>query len=150
MATDDTDMLLEGDLTYQIRKAIIDVSNRYGPGHKERVYQRACAEIFQREGLPFVAQPQIDIHSLDTGKKIAVHIPDFVIAGRVVVELKAMPQLPVAAVTQLVMYLRATTYELGILVNFGTARAQIVRKIYTNDRKLWMARVSVKDVSPSV
>ena len=135
MATDYTDMLLAENLTYRIRNALIEVSSRYGAGHKERVYQQACAEVFQRGAIPYISQPQIDIHSLDTGRKIAVHIPDFVIADCVVVELKAVPQLAFAAVVQLDTYLRATTFEIGILVNFGTPRAEIIRRIYTNDRK---------------
>ena len=132
-------MLLEQDLTYRIRGVIIAVSSRYGPGHKERVYQGACAEALRSARVSFVAQPKIDICSLDTGKKIAVHVPDFVIADCVVLELKAVPQLAMSAIIQLEMYLRATVYEIGILANFGTARAEIVRRLYTNDRKPWMS-----------
>ena len=137
-------MLAEPDLTYRIRGTLIEVSRRYGPCHKERVYQQACGESFRRCGLPFVAQPRIDIYSLDTGRTIAVHVPDFLVADRILVELKAVPFLPGQAVAQLEQYLRAAVYEIGILVNFCTPKAQIVRRIYTNDRKPWMATARVK------
>lgn len=143
-------MLAEAELTYHIRGALIEVSRRYGPRHKERVYQQACAETFGRFGLSFVAQPRMDICSLDTGRAIAVYVPDFLVEERVVVELKAVPVLLGQAIAQLEQYLRASAYEIGILVNFGTPRAQIVRRVYTNDRKSWISLVPSKAAGPSI
>lgn len=131
-------MLLDEDFTYRVRGVFIEVSRRYGGGHKERVYQEVCREAFIRLELPFVAQPRVAVHSMDTGHTLATYIPDFVVAERIVVELKAVPWLPPAAVEQLEQYLRVTKYEIGFLVNFGTSKAQICRRIYTNDRKPWM------------
>lgn len=143
-------MLAEAELTYRIRGVLIDVSRRYGPRHKERVYQQACGEAFKRCGLFFVAQPRMDIFSLDTGRVIAVYVPDFLLEERVVVELKAAPVLLGQAVAQLEQYLRASVYEIGILVNFGTSRAQIVRRIYTNERKPWIAMVPSRPAGSSI
>lgn len=135
-------MLLDEPLTYQVRGVLIEVSRRYGSGHKERVYQEACREAFVRTGIQFAVQPRVAVHSVDTGRTLATHIPDFVIAERIVVELKAVPWLPPAAATQLEQYLRVTTFEIGFLVNFGTPKAQIVRRIFTNDRKPWMVELT--------
>lgn len=150
MATDITDMLLEEQLTYAVRGAFIAVSARYGPGHKERVYQVACEEELQRLTIAFVAHPRVHIHSLDSGERIAEYIPDLVIAERIVVELKAVPVLSIVAETQLAMYLRATMYEIGMLVNFGTSKARIIRQIYTNDRKPWFTAIGGAVQSTSV
>lgn len=134
-------MLLDEDLTYRIRGVFIEVSRRYGGGHKERVYQGACREAFVRLEIPFVAQPRVAVHSMDTGRTLATHIPDFIVAERIVIELKAVPWLPPAAAAQLEQYLRVTTYEIGFLVNFGVPKAQIFRRIYTNDQKPWMVEL---------
>lgn len=141
-------MLVEEQLTYQLRGTLINVSKRYGAGHKERVYQQVCAEAFRQAGIPHVEHPQVRIHSLDSGKVVAVHIPDFLITDRIVLELKSVPVCTPQMVEQLVAYLRATVYEVGILVNFGTPVAQIVRRIYTNDRKPWMALIVTKEKHP--
>ena len=135
-------MLLEEDLTYRLRGVLIRVSRQYGGGHKERVYQEACREAFAQAEVPFVAQPRVSVHSMDTGRTLATHIPDFVIAERIVVELKAIPWIPPEAATQLEQYLRVTTYEIGLLVNFGLPKVQIIRRICTNDRKPWMAKLA--------
>ncbi len=131
-------MLLNEDLTYRVRGVFIEVSRRYGGGHKERVYQEACREALARAEVPFAAQPRVPVYSMDTGRMLATHIPDFVVAERIVVELKAVPWLPPASAAQLEQYLRVTKYEIGFLVNFGAPKAQIIRRIYTNDRKPWM------------
>lgn len=132
-------MLLDEDLTYRVRGVFIKVSRQYGGGHKERVYQEACREALAQAEVPFVAQPRVSVHSMDTGRTLATHIPDFVVAERIVVELKAVPWLPPVAAAQLEQYLRVTKYEVGFLVNFGLSKVQIIRRIYTNDRKPWMA-----------
>ena len=135
-------MLLDEDLTYRVRGVFIEVSRQYGSGHKERVYQEACCETFTRSGIPFVAQPRVPVHSMDTGRTLATHIPDFVVGERIVVELKAMPWLHPAASAQLEQYLWVTEYEIGFLVNFGLPKVQITRRIFTNDRKPWMVALA--------
>ncbi|MFH1430329.1 MAG: GxxExxY protein [Candidatus Uhrbacteria bacterium] len=130
-------MFLEEELSYRVRGIFIDVSRRYGPLHKECVYERACCEGLLSAGISFVAQPRVCVHSLDTGSVLATYVPDLIVAGLVMVELKAVPVLHASALMQLEQYLRATEYEVGFLVNFGKPKAEIFRRIYTNDRKQW-------------
>ncbi|OGD65353.1 hypothetical protein A3F08_02140, partial [Candidatus Berkelbacteria bacterium RIFCSPHIGHO2_12_FULL_36_9] len=87
--------------------------------------------------INFVSKPKLIIYSLDTGKKLAVYIPDFLIENKIILEIKALPFLPNPAVNQIVQYLKASQYEIGYIVNFGTPKAEILRRIYTNDRKPW-------------
>jgi len=63
--------------------------------------------------------------------------PDFVIDGKIIVELKALPIMLKREADQLYDYLRNSIYELGYLVNFAENNFRPRRIIFTNDRKTW-------------
>lgn len=59
---------------------------------------------------------------------------DIVVNDVVIVELKAVRELAEEHKAQLLNYLKATTIEVGLLLNFGV-KAEHKRKVYDNDRK---------------
>ncbi len=67
------------------------------------------------------------------GKKLANTAP-FLVEDAVIVELKATRALVLQNEAQLLNYLKATAYEVGLLLNFGP-KPQIKRKVYDNERK---------------
>ena len=127
--------MLEEKLSYKVYGIFIEVSKKYGHLYKEEIYHKACQEQFEKENISYVSKPRIDIISLDTGKKLGAYVPDFLVANKIIVELKSLKMLPKAMSDQLEQYLKASAYEIGYLVNFGRPKAQIIRRIYTNDRK---------------
>ena len=48
--------IIEKDLCYKIQGCIFNVSNKYGKGLKENIYQNALAEEFLKNGLSTVGQ----------------------------------------------------------------------------------------------
>ncbi len=128
--------LLYKELSYQIRGAAIEVKKNYGLGHKEVLYQRAFAEELNLRGIGYEREKRIGIYSPKTGKVIGSYQPDFIVEDKIVVELKAMAQMPGRMKDQLYSYLRNSAYELGFLVNFSSEGVDIKRVIYTNDRKI--------------
>ena len=131
--------LLEEDLCYKIRGAIYSVANKYGKGLKEKIYQKALAEELNKLGLKFEQQKRISIYSLDTGKQLGVYVPDFLVEEKVIIEIKSNNFTTKRDIAQLRSYLRASVYEIAYLVNFGTPKLEIIRSIYTNDRKPFIA-----------
>lgn len=127
--------LLYKDLSYQIQGAAIEVRKGYGSGHKESIYQKAFAEELSLKGITFEKEKQITIYSPKTGKKIGVYQPDFVVACKIIIELKAVEALPQSIINQLFDYLKNSKYELGYLINFSSPKLYMERIIYTNDRK---------------
>lgn len=121
--------LLYPDLSYKLQGCFFKVYNTLGFGHKEVVYQRALEEELITQQVPFEKEKHLSIHY--EGKKIAEYIPDLVIDNKIIVEIKALEFLPNKIVTQLIYYLKGTNYSLGYLVNFGTPRLQIIRRIWT-------------------
>jgi len=126
---------LEAELSYKIQGAIYNVANKYGKGLKEQIYQKALAEEFVKQELKFEQQKRIKIYSLDSGKSLGVYVPDFVIGGKVILEIKSSALTTRYDVSQQRSYLRASVYEVGYLVNFSASELYIKRSIYTNDRK---------------
>lgn len=127
--------LLYKELSYQIQGAAIEVRRDYGSGHKESVYQHAFAEELTLRKIPFEPEKKITIFSPKTGKKIGIYQPDFVVDGKIIIEIKALEILPGRLIDQLFDYLKNSQYELGYFINFGGPKLYMKRIIYTNDRK---------------
>ena len=131
--------LLEKELSYQIQKCFFGVVNKYGKGLKENIYQKILAEELEKAGLSFEQQKRIDIFSFESGKKLGVYVPDFVIEDKVILEIKSSAFTTKSDLEQQRSYLRVSRYEIGYLVNFSTDKLFIKRSIYTNDRKSFIA-----------
>lgn len=66
--------------------------------------------------------------------KLSASITDLLVENLVIVELKATKQLAEEHEAQLLNYLKATTFEVGLLLNFGP-KPEIKRKAFNNERK---------------
>jgi len=116
------------DTTYKLIGIGYGIHKELGSFHKEQVYQKAFREELIRNKMLFEQEKRLPV--VYKGKNIGVYIPDFVVDGKVILELKATNLLPVSAGTQLNYYLKVTGYRVGLLLNFGTSRLQIRRRIY--------------------
>jgi GxxExxY protein len=61
-------MKVEGpheDITYRINGAAMAVHRRLGPGHKERMYQRALEAELEQVGLAFEAQKNLEVYDAE-------------------------------------------------------------------------------------
>lgn len=98
-----------------------------GAGFLEAVYQECLAMEFASQGIPFVAGPKLSLAY--KGAELRQHyIPDFVCFERVVIELKAVAEIAPEHRAQVLNYLKAGGYRLGLLINFGCApKARIER-----------------------
>lgn len=112
-------------LTYNIRGAVFEVSKQLGPGFLEKVYQRALAIELHDRGL--YAEEEKPVNVYYKGRLVGDYRIDILVEDRVIIELKAQHQLPPSAEPQLINYLRATGFEVGLLVNFTYPKATIKR-----------------------
>ena len=79
------------ELTYKINGCAMKVHNTLGNGFQEVIYQRCLAIELEKAGLGFVREQDHTIYyeGIDVGTRRA----DFVVADRVIVELKAVINL---------------------------------------------------------
>lgn len=110
--------LIEKELTGAIIGAAMEVHSVLGCGFLEAVYHEALEMELAASQLVFVRQPEMRVTY--KGRILAkTYQPDLIIAGRVVVELKALNRLSGLEEAQLLNYLKGTGLKVGLLFNFG-------------------------------
>lgn len=120
------------DLTDKIIQVFLKVYRELGYGFLEKVYHNAMLIELGFQG--FNCQSQQKINVFYQGREIGEYYSDIIVNSLIILELKASEVLVEANENQLINYLRATQFEVGLLFNFGK-NPEIRRKIFTNDRK---------------
>lgn len=120
--------------SYKIIGACFEVYREKGCGFLEPVYQE-CMEVELRlQGIPFVAQKPLALAYKGTPLRCEYE-PDFVCYDKIILELKAVKELADEHRAQVQNYLRATGFQLGLLVNFGHyPKIEIERIVNTRGR----------------
>ena len=114
--------ILHKRLSYQVIGAAMEVHRLLGPGFLEAVYQTALAHELELQGIPFEQQKRLTVKYKDL--VVGEYIADFVIDGKIIVEIKAVSNLTSSHQAQALNYLAATGYQLAILINFGATSLQ--------------------------
>ena len=119
-------------LTETIIGAFYTVYNSLGYGFLEKVYENALAIQLHALGLKVEQQSRIAVYY--ASQVVGEYFADLLINDTVILELKATRTIAPEHEAQLLNYLKATPYEVGLLLNFGP-EPQIKRKTYDNERK---------------
>jgi len=113
-------VLKHKDITEKIIGASFEVHKFLGNGFQEVIYQRALAYEMRKAGLEFAREIEQNIFYKDLEEPIGTRRADYVVEGKVLVELKAMIQLEDVHLAQALNYLKAYKLEVGLLINFGS------------------------------
>ena len=106
----------------------MEVHSELGCGFLEAVYHEALAIEFEEREIPFVPNARLDVHY--KGKKLNKRYnADFICFNQIIVEIKAMEGLTNEHLAQVLNYLKATGFRIGLLINFGSSRLQYKRVI---------------------
>jgi GxxExxY protein len=122
------------DITEKIIGASFEVHKFLGNGFQEVIYQRALAWELGQAGLSFAREIEQDIFYKELEKPIGRRRADFVVEGKVLVELKAVIALENVHLAQTLNYLKAYNLEVGLLINFGS-KSLTVKRVVKTDRK---------------
>jgi len=112
---------------FEINSCIYAVNRKLGVGFLEAVYQEALEIELRRKNIPFVSQHELKI--LYDGIPLSnKYNADIICYNKIIIELKAVTKINNQHRAQLMNYLTATGYRLGLLVNFNSfPKADIVR-----------------------
>lgn len=121
------------DITEKIIGASFQVHNFLGNGFQEVIYQRALAYEFEKSGLTFEREIEQSIYYRDLEYPIGTRRADFVVDGKILVEIKAVVELQDVHLAQALNYLKAYKLEIGLLINFGSKSLTFKRLILTQD-----------------
>lgn len=117
------------ELTHGILNAAFEVHNLLGCGFLEKVYENALVyELRMRE---YTVEVQKNIEVRYKNQIVGKYIGDIVIEDKVVVELKTVEEISKVHKAQLLNYLKATGYEVGLILNFAKTRLEYKRLVMT-------------------
>ena len=113
------------DITNKIIKAYYSVYNKLGFGFLEKVYEKALLVELMRRGIK--CENQVPITVKYKGTNVGEYYADIVVENQIILELKAIDSLQKVHEAQLLNYLKATGYKIGLLVNFTHPKSEIKR-----------------------
>ncbi len=119
--------LIHAHLTRQIIGAAMEVHSQLGSGFLESVYEEALSYELTIEGLLYERQKTIVV--MYKGHSVGTYICDYLVDGKVLVELKAIQRLTSSDEAQLLNYLKATGIRIGLLFNFGAENLEYKRRV---------------------
>ena len=126
-AHEQEEKLIFKDECYKIYGCIYNVNKNLGAGFLEAVYQEALAIEFKHAKIPFTIQQELEIQYEGIPLK-SKYIADFVCYNKLLIEIKSVSKINNQHKAQLMNYLAATGFKLGLLVNFNFfPKAQIIR-----------------------
>ena len=108
------------ELTEKIIGTFYKVYNNLGYGFLEKVYENAMMLDFRKENIPAVSQYAIKVFYKD--EIVGEYFADILVDDKVIVEIKAARILALEHEAQLLNYLKATDFEIGLLLNFNVLR----------------------------
>ncbi|MFH0939207.1 MAG: GxxExxY protein [Planctomycetota bacterium] len=111
---------MKDELTERIIGAAIEVHRLLGPGLLEAIYEEALCVELQERGIKYEQQAEIDVKY--KGRIIKGQRIDLIVAGEVIVGLKALADVPDFATAQVLSYLKATGLKRALLINFSAPR----------------------------
>lgn len=110
--------ILYKEESFAIIGACFNVYNDKGHGFLEPVYQECLGIELEFQTIPAEPQKKLDLFYRD--KKLDhFYQPDFICFGKIIIELKVVEKITDAHRAQVLTYLNATEFKLGIIVNFG-------------------------------
>lgn len=117
--------------TFAIIGAAMEVHSQLGSGFLEAVYQEALAFELTLRKIPFVREVNLPI--VYKGSRLETfYKSDFICFESVIVELKAMVSLGGIETAQVLNYLKATGFDIGLLLNFGANSLEFKRVVRTS------------------
>ena len=128
----DTTALKHGATTDAIIGAFYNVYNELGHGFLESVYREALALVLAERGLKVEQEKSVTVCFRKS--TVGIFRTDLLVNNAVIVELKCARALDSVHEAQLLNYLKATEFEVGLLLNFGT-RPQFRRMLLDNVHK---------------
>lgn len=120
------------DICFEINGLCYDIQNSLGSACSEKQYQDALEFKLKSAGLNYEREKDL-LFQLKEGN-IAGNKADFVIADKIVIDLKAKKYITRSDYKQMLRYLKAGNYKLGLLVNFGSSKVQIKRIVNSEIR----------------
>ena len=125
--------MLYKETTEKILNASFEVHKALGSGFLESVYEAALATEFDLQNISFERPKKLDVYYKN--RTVKSFYADYLVEGRVLVELKAIRTYTENEIAQVLNYLKGGGIEVGLLLNFGSSSLQWKRLINSKKEK---------------
>jgi GxxExxY protein len=115
------------DITSQILSAAFEVHNTLGCGFLEKVYENALLYELKQRGLKVETQKEIKVYYKKT--EVGIYLADMIVEKKVIIELKVSETISNIHEAQLLNYLKASSYNVGLILNFAKTRLEYKRLV---------------------
>jgi GxxExxY protein len=113
------------ELTEKIIGVAMEVYRVLGPGFLESIYDNAMANELARKDIKIDRQKRINVNYKSSF--VGEHVLDALAENAVVIEYKAVKDLDPVHEAQIISYLKATGYKVGLLFNFSKESLEFKR-----------------------
>ena len=120
--------MYEPNLAYKIRGSLFDIYNNIVGSWSEVDYEDILFDVLASSGLNVERQKEFIVYY--KGNKVGFYKTDLIVEDKIILELKAVPEVFPLHEAQTISYLKVTGLKLAMLINFGGAELFI--KIYPN------------------
>ncbi|HAK58891.1 MAG TPA: GxxExxY protein [Nitrospiraceae bacterium] len=123
--------ILYKDLSYRIVGLAMQVHRELGFGFSEKVYESAMMLLLRQEGITALQQAPISV--CFRGEVVGDYYADIVIEDKIILELESVDRIIDAHRSQVLNYLKATGFQLAIILNFSKKALEHERLAFTRD-----------------
>ena len=117
-----------GQLTERIIGCCFKVHKDLGPGFNEKIYHNALMQLFEEKEIKYQTEKEFAVYYI--GKKVGSFRADLVVEDKVIVEIKSLTgNILTLLEHQLISYLKASGFHVGLLINFGNKSCQVKRVV---------------------
>lgn len=121
------DDIIYKDLSYKLMGILFRVHRKLGNSYQEKYYQRAIEADLKSENVPFEREVMVKLDYNGTG--IGKYFLDFVVDGKIALEVKTVSFMKPDYFNQVLAYLESAKLKLGIVANFRSSRLSYKRLV---------------------
>lgn len=128
----DNDKLIYKELSFEIVGILFDVYNQVGPGYSEKYYGRAISKGLTKKGIHH--EMQVPANLTYNHETIGTFFLDFLIAHKIILEIKVGQKFSKQNFNQVHEYLKTTGKQLAILAIFTQKGVRFTRILNINNK----------------
>jgi GxxExxY protein len=121
--------IIHKEFSYQINGLLFEIHNKLGRFCREKQYGDALEKALKQNGIKFEREKELPLAEIDNQR---TNIVDFIVDGRLLIDLKAKPMVTKDDYYQMQKYLQASGYKLGLIVNFRNIHLRPMRIVRHN------------------
>ncbi len=119
--------LLYPELSYELMGVLFEVHNKLGTKYQEKHYQRAIETKLKLLKISYKREVKIEVNF--ENDKLGDFFADFIIDGKILLEIKMVWKITANDIKQVLRYLDATKLKLGIIANFKHPKLEYRRVV---------------------